>query len=361
MTTHSGAQVFTIAEIARAAGVTLDEASNLFASRVLPQLRSGFIAEAEAVDAVRLLRMRQPAHAPAELFAPLEQAQPERRVPILASSGVHAAVLGALVIISSIGASAPADLQPVKLEPARLVFLALPGPGGGGGGGGLKQPRPATRAELKGKSTLKSPVPTRTVRSETPRPEPPRPEPPVQPVAAEKPVPPPPPLPHPDPAPPVVAPVVPVAGDATDRAGDIKGPVQETPSRGTGTGGGSGSGSGTGNGEGTGPGIGDGSGGGTGGGPYRPGSGITPPQLLREVKPIYTDEARRRGIEGEVVLEVIVRSDGSVGSTRVLRGLGAGLDQSAITAVRQWRFAPARRHGTPVDVIVEIGVEFAVR
>ncbi len=361
MTTHSGAQVFTIGEIARAAGVSEDEATNLFTSRVLPRLRSGFVAEAEAVDAVRLLRMRQPARVPAELFAPLEHAKQERGLPILASSGVHAAVLGALVIVSTIGASAPAETQPVKLEPARLVFLALPGPGGGGGGGGLKQPRPATRAELKGKSTLKSPVPTRTVRSEKPRSEPPRPEPPVQPVAAEKPIPPPPPLPHPDPAPPVVAPVVPVAGDTNDRAGEMNAPPQDKPSRGTGVGGGSGSGTGTGNGEGTGPGIGDGSGGGTGGGPYRPGSGITPPQLLREVKPIYTDEARRRGIEGEVVLEVVVRSDGTVGSTRVLRGLGAGLDQSAITAVRQWRFAPARRHGTPVDVIVEIGVEFAVR
>ena len=95
-------------------------------------------------------------------------------------------------------------------------------------------------------------------------------------------------------------------------------------------------------GEGEGAGIGPGSGGGTGGGPYRPGSGITPPSLLREVKPDYTEDARRRGIEGDVVLEIVVRSDGTVGDVRLLQGLGAGLDQRAIDAVRQWRFAPAR-------------------
>jgi protein TonB len=114
-------------------------------------------------------------------------------------------------------------------------------------------------------------------------------------------------------------------------------------------------------GEGTGAGIGPGTTAGTGGGPYRPGSGITPPTLLREVKPDYTEEARRRNLAGEVVLEIVVRSDGSVGDVRVMRGLGAGLDHRAVDAVRQWRFSPARRHGTPVDVMVEVAVEFKLR
>jgi protein TonB len=114
-------------------------------------------------------------------------------------------------------------------------------------------------------------------------------------------------------------------------------------------------------GEGTGSGIGPGSGGGTGGGPYRAGSGITPPRLVREVKPDYTEQARRRGLEGDVVLEIVVRSNGSVGDVKVLQGLGGGLDERAIEAVRQWRFSPARRQGTPVDVIVEVAVEFKLR
>ena len=84
----------------------------------------------------------------------------------------------------------------------------------------------------------------------------------------------------------------------------------ETDSHGPGTGGGAGTGTGTGLGSGDGSGIGPGSGGGTGGGPYRPGSGIEPPRLLREVKADYTEDARRRGVSGDVVLEIVVRRDG---------------------------------------------------
>jgi TonB family protein len=158
----------------------------------------------------------------------------------------------------------------------------------------------------------------------------------------------------------VVAPVVASAADPRDRAGVLES-ASDADSQGSGSGGGAGTGQGTGIGEGDGSGIGPGSGGGTGGGPYRPGSGITPPGLLREVKPEYTDDARRRSVEGDVVLEIVVRRDGSVGSVKVLQGLGAGLDQRAVDAVRQWRFSPARRYGTPVDVVVEVAVEFKLR
>jgi protein TonB len=133
------------------------------------------------------------------------------------------------------------------------------------------------------------------------------------------------------------------------------------PSRGSGEGGGAGTGQGVGLGEGRGSGIGEGEGGGEGGGPFRPGSGIAPPRLLSEVKPDYTEEARRRGLEGEVVLEIVVRRDGRVGDVRVMKGLGAGLDQQAVQAVRRWQFAAATRKGRPVDVIVEVAVEFQLR
>ena len=128
-----------------------------------------------------------------------------------------------------------------------------------------------------------------------------------------------------------------------------------------GIGGGVGSGRGTGSGSGTGSGLGEGSGGGTGGGPFRPGSGIEPPRLIREVRPNYTEEGRRRRIEGEVDLEVVVGRDGRAANIRVVRGLGAGLDQQAVVAVGQWRFSPARRNGVPVDVVVDVSVEFALR
>ena len=141
----------------------------------------------------------------------------------------------------------------------------------------------------------------------------------------------------------------------------LDGARADADSRGSGSGGGAGSGNGTGMGEGDGPGLGPGSGGGTGGGPYRPGSGVEPPVVLREVRPTYTEEARARAVTGEVVLEVLVRRDGIVGSTRVLTGLGWGLDERAVEAVRLWKFGPARRLGTPVDVLVEVVVEFRLR
>jgi TonB family protein len=158
----------------------------------------------------------------------------------------------------------------------------------------------------------------------------------------------------------VNAPVAPVPADPVDTVGTAA-PAKPDPSNGAGTGGGVGSGAGTGIGEGEGTGIGAGSGGGTGGGPYRAGAGIEPPRLLREVKAVYTDEARRRGIEGEVLVEIVVGRDGSVGDVRVLRSLGHGLDRKAIEAVRQWRFAPARRQGAAVDVIVEVSLQFKLR
>ena len=61
------------------------------------------------------------------------------------------------------------------------------------------------------------------------------------------------------------------------------------------------------------------------------------------------------------MLEIVIKSDGSVGDVKVLRGLGSGLDERAVSAVRNWRFAPARRLGAPVDVIVEVEVEFSLR
>jgi TonB family protein len=155
--------------------------------------------------------------------------------------------------------------------------------------------------------------------------------------------------------------VVNAPSDAKDIPGVLVPTAPPLGSQGSGNGGGSGRGGGTGIGEGTGPGIGEGSGGGTGGGPYRPGSGITAPSIIREVKPDYTEEARRRSLAGDVVLEIVVKSDGRVGAVRVLQGLGAGLDQRAVEAVRQWQFAPARRLGTPVDVLVEVAVEFRLR
>ena len=254
-----------------------------------------------------------------------------------------------MAAIASLGLSLRAE-QPVdevvSHEPVRLVYLALPGPGGGGGGGGLKQKLPPPKAQREGTHSLASPLPAR----ELPPPAPvPKPVEPPKPLDAKM-------------LPPVMAPIASAPSDAKNVEGVMKdAPPPAEPSQGPGTGGGAGTGRGTGLGEGDGSGIGDGSGGGMGGGPYRPGSGVEPPRLLREVKASYTDEARRAGIAGEVEMEITIRRDGTVSDVRILRGLGGGLNERAAAAVRQWRFAPARLKGTPVDVIVEVAVEFTLR
>ena len=353
MSSSAAAEIFSVHEIARAAGVSSTEAR----AAVAAQRRGAgeYLAARDAVRCVRLLRNHGIPRA--DLFAPPVAAGRSTGRALAASGALHATAVAAVLFLT-LGVASTEQL-PERLNPARLVFLATPGPGGGGGGGGLKQPRPAARAEMKGAMTLKSPVPPpRPLTSRKPEPEVRRPvPPPVQP--APTPPDPPPPA-RPAVTPQVVAPVVTASSDQRDRAGVLT-TAPESESQGPGSGGGAGTGQGTGIGEGSGAGIGPGTGGGTGGGPYRPGSGITPPQVVREVRPDYTEEARRQGIEGDVVLEIVVKDDGSVGDVRIIKGLGGGLDRRAVDAVRQWRFSPARRLGVAVDVMVEVAVEFKLR
>lgn len=356
--------VFSVAEVARAAGVPAAGVRTLLGEGRIRAIDADLIAPRDAVRAVRMLRGMPAGLLERNLFRP--HAAPARAPgrALAASGTLHAAMLGVIALVTSMGLSSAPRETPQRLNLMRLVFLAIPGPGGGGGGGGLRQPAPPPKAQVTGTRALKSPVPPpRRVAPKRPDPEPVRtpPPPPVRPQPVAAPVDPPPAPTTPKPAPQVVAPVATVAGDPRDRTGVLAESASTADSNGPGSGGGAGTGHGTGIGEGDGSGIGPGSGGGTGGGPYRPGSGILAPGLLREVKPDYTEDARRRGIEGDVVLEIIVRSDGGVGSVKVLQGLGAGLDERAIGAVRQWRFSPARRLGTPVDVVVEVAVEFKLR
>ena len=349
--------VFSAREIAHAAGARMGDVRALIAEGGIGTIDGRFVAAADAVRAVRILRGATVPDVDRQLFSAPRTSRRSPGRALLASTALHAAAVAGLVLLTMGVTAAP---RLVTSTPVRMVFLATPGPGGGGGGGGLQQPKPAPKAEMKGVAVQRSPVPRpRPITTRPPVPEPRRTPPPVQPQPVARPVEPPPPAP-PAPLPQVVAPVATVAADTRDRAGVVD-PAPESDSHGPGSGSGAGNGQGTGIGEGTGSGIGPGSGGGTGGGPYRPGAGITPPGLLREVRPDYTEDARRRGLEGDVVLEIVVRADGSVGDVKVLHGLGGGLDQRAAEAVRQWRFSPARRFGTPVDVMVEVAVEFKLR
>jgi TonB family protein len=140
-------------------------------------------------------------------------------------------------------------------------------------------------------------------------------------------------------------------------------PGPPTLSQGSGVGGGAGTGSGTGIGPGSGSGLGPGSGGGTGGGVYRPGNGVSVPRVIREVRPNYTSDAMRAKVQGVVMLECVVRPDGSVTDIQVIRSLDPtfGLDQEAIKAAKQWRFTPGTRMGEPVPVLISIELTFTLR
>jgi TonB family protein len=345
MPTGSPNEVFTVGEIARAAGVPTGAVESLLARGDLAFIAgTRFISVPNPPRTARRLReaaLARHARPVVGLFTREDNAPPRTRKPAVASLTVHAAV-AILAVLLSMGRTESASIVEAPHEESQLVFLVSPGPGGGGGGGGLRQPKPAPKILRK---------------SERPHPQlsvPPVKE--AQPVVVAKQE-----APEPEPAKEIIAPVETVAANDVDRVGQIEHAVEAPDSNGPGSNGGVGTGQGTGNGEGLGSGIGEGEGGGTGGGPYRPGSGIEPPRLVHEVKAQYTEDARRRGIAGDVVLEVVVRRDGSVGDAHVLHGLGFGLDERAISAVRQWRFAPAQRKGVPVDVLVEVAVEFTLR
>lgn len=351
MPMNPGWEVYSACELARAARVPAARVRELIETGAIRAFDGEYVTHAVALDAVRRLlpdaaRDSEPSVPLRPLLGPLAHGTRRRGLPLTISSATHALLIGGIVLATSGHANSFDTMDvPTDPEPVRLVYLTTPGPGGGGGGGGRREPTPPPRAEREGASVVSSPVPARELPA------------PIEPAPAPEP----PPVLESEPMPPVVAPVVAVEGDQQDRAGILEEARRRPESHGPGEGGGAGDGRGTGVGEGDGSGIGPGSGGGVGGGPFRPGSGILPPRLLREVKPDYTEAARRAGIEGDVVLEIVVRRDGSVGPMRVIRSLPHGLDRQAMAAVRQWRFEPATRLGSPVDVIVEVAVEFQQR
>ena len=87
-----------------------------------------------------------------------------------------------------------------------------------------------------------------------------------------------------------------------------------------------------------------------------------PPSVVRRVKPIYPETARRRRLEGETLLQVLVEADGRVAELSVLKSLGdEAMDRAAIEAVRQWRFTPPLVNGDPVSVWIVITVDFNLK
>jgi protein TonB len=121
-----------------------------------------------------------------------------------------------------------------------------------------------------------------------------------------------------------------------------------------------GTGDGTGLGSGSGGGIGTGSGGNTGGGVYSVGGGVSQPKVLISADPEFSEEARKAKFSGNVLVYFIVDENGTPTHVRVVRGVGMGLDEKAVDAVRQYKFKPGMKDGKAVKVEMAIEVNFQI-
>lgn len=259
---------------------------------------------------------------------------------VVMSAIIHAVLIGLLVSGALFGHQI---VQ--QIAPRQIVTLIAPSPDtyalptakrvvSGGGGGGDHDPLPAPKGHLPKAALQQITPPAIVMRNEKPK------------LAVEPTV--------------VIPPQVHVAENHMPNIGTSTATVMPAapPSNGTGSGGGIGSGSGGGVGVGHGPGVGAGSGGGIGGGVYKVGGGISAPQAISSPDPGYTEEARRAKKQGTCVLWLIVDAAGHPRDLKVVRGLGLGLDEKALEAVKQWRFQPALKDGKPVDVQISVEVEF---
>jgi len=87
-------------------------------------------------------------------------------------------------------------------------------------------------------------------------------------------------------------------------------------------------------------------------------SEFQPIEVVSKPTPVYTEEARRLGIQGEVTLSVVFQANGTIRVLGVVKSLGHGLDQAAEKAASQIHFRPAQQNGKPVDFPANLRIEF---
>jgi TonB family protein len=94
--------------------------------------------------------------------------------------------------------------------------------------------------------------------------------------------------------------------------------------------------------------------------PVRVGGNVKPPTKIKDVRPIYPQDALAAKMQGVVILEVTIDPQGLVSNARVLRGVQL-LDQAAVDAVSQWEFEPTLVNGSQVPVIMTVTVNFTAQ
>ena len=95
-------------------------------------------------------------------------------------------------------------------------------------------------------------------------------------------------------------------------------------------------------------------------GVFRLGRDVTPPKLIKETSPNLASGVK---VQGTVILEAIVLTDGTVGEVRVVRSLerSTGLDDEAVKTVKKWRFMPGKKDDTAVPVLISVEMTFTRR
>ena len=88
------------------------------------------------------------------------------------------------------------------------------------------------------------------------------------------------------------------------------------------------------------------------------GPGVTAPRVTHQVNPVYKPDSEGFRISGTVLVGLVVSSKGEPKDVHVVRSLEKAVDQSAVEAVQQWRFEPARKGGQPVAVRITVEIRF---
>lgn len=91
------------------------------------------------------------------------------------------------------------------------------------------------------------------------------------------------------------------------------------------------------------------------------GGDVLPPETTYRVQPEYTELARKARVEGIVIIEAIIDQNGNVTDARILKGLPLGLNETALQAVKQWKFKPGTLHGEPVPVIFNLTINYRLQ
>jgi TonB family protein len=94
---------------------------------------------------------------------------------------------------------------------------------------------------------------------------------------------------------------------------------------------------------------------------YRIGESVTAPSLLLKIEPQYSDEARAAKLQGTEKVYAEIGPDGFAHNVTVVTGVGLGLDENGVAAVKQWKFTPGTKDGQPVTVAVNIEINFRLK